>query len=155
MAEFSATVLDCEETVYKERSLYAIVLDLTGFFPEGGGQESDTGSIDDVRVVDVQSENGRIIHYVEEPIDIGKKVVCSVDFEKRFVRMQNHSAEHLLCGLIHNAYGYENVGFHLNDECVTFDVDGSLSLEQIAEIEMKANEIIYEDVPIIVSFPSG
>ena len=155
LTEFSARVLECKELELDDKKAYAVILDLTGFFPEGGGQQSDTGCIDDVLVFDVQEKDGDVIHYLEKPVEEGAIVVCSVDFEKRFSRMQNHSAEHLLCGLIHNKYGFENVGFHLNDECVTFDIDGTLTDDQLMEIEGMANDIVYEDIPIVISLPSA
>ena len=155
IVDFSATVIKSSEVEWKEKKLYATVLDLTAFFPEGGGQASDTGYIDDKRVIDVQNVDGEIVHYLDAFIEEGRQVVGKVDFDKRYLRMQNHSAEHLLCGLIHNAYGYDNVGFHLNDEEVTFDVDGPLTGQQILEIEEAANDIIYENVPITISLPSA
>lgn len=147
--EFSATVLGC----VKAEKGYEVILDVTAFFPEGGGQPADKGTINDIEVLDVQNKDGEIIHYVAQEIPEGTVVVGCIDFETRMARMQMHSGEHLLCGLIHNKYGYDNVGFHLNDEAVTLDVNGVLDNEQLAEIELEANKLIYANLPIQVSFP--
>ncbi len=152
---FSATVLGCKAAEDEEhKGLFEVVLDLTAFFPEGGGQKSDTGYIDDAFISDVQERDGEIIHYSNKAFREGSTVAGSIDFEKRYYRMQCHTAEHLLCGLIHNAYGYENVGFHLTDDEVTFDVDGSLSKEEVAEIEERANLAVYDNLEVKISFPA-
>lgn len=156
--EFAATVISCEEEEKeidgKKLTLYAVGLDATAFFPEGGGQPADGGTLGTLKVYDVQRTGDLVLHYVDEPMEEGTQVVGVIDFETRFRRMQNHIGEHLICGLIHNAYGYNNVGFHLTDELVTMDVDGPLTAEQIKEIEERANEVIAENVPITVTFPT-
>lgn len=157
LKEFAATVISCtKETVEingKAMVLFGIGLDATAFFPEGGGQMADKGTLGTLKVYDVQKKGDEILHYVEEEIEVDTQVVGVIDFETRFKRMQNHAGEHLICGLIHNAFGYENVGFHLTDECVTMDVDGPLSLEELESIEERANEVIAENVPIRITFP--
>jgi len=156
---FEAEVSSCSETKInvggKETKAYAVVLTATAFFPEGGGQYADKGEIDGKSVIDVQSGDEGIVHYLSEPIDEGTMVHGEIDWATRFSRMQKHSGEHLLCGLIHNEYGYDNVGFHLTDECVTLDVSGALTDEQLEEIERRANQVIYENVSIIASYPSS
>lgn len=147
--EFEAVVLLCE----KIEEQYAVVLNETAFFPEGGGQPADGGTIADVQVLDVQTDDqGRILHYIGKELSTGQKVLCKLDYETRFRRMQNHGAEHILSGLIHSMYGYENVGFHMGKDEVRFDVDGELTKEQIKEIERRANEAVYANVPITISF---
>lgn len=148
---FAATVLSCE----KVEDGYGIILDITAFFPEGGGQSCDTGLIDGIEVYNVQTVNGEIVHYAKEAIEKGKEVFCEIDFDKRFRKMQNHSGEHLLCGIIHNIYGFDNVGFHMDEYEVTLDVNGKLDNEMLLEIERKANQAIYENVKITVSFPDS
>ncbi len=138
----------------------AVILDRTAFFPEGGGQPSDTGVIitKDGKahpVTDVRSVDGYVCHYTDEELTPGEAIEGEIDHDIRFSRMQNHGAEHLLCGLIHNRFGYENVGFHLTDEVVTFDVDGPLSDDDIRSIEKLANSIVQKDVPVTISFPSA
>ena len=154
LTEFEAIVTGCEKCDKR----YRIILDRTAFFPEGGGQPSDTGILVDgenkeINVTSVLTVDGKVCHYTDEPVNAGETVTGKIDANKRFGRMQDHGAEHLICGLIHNMYGYENVGFHMSDEETVFDVDGPLTDEQIREIEMKANRIIFENVPITISFP--
>ena len=148
MSEFSATVL----SVTEENGKFAVTLDRTAFFPEGGGQGSDTGFIGGVRVYDVQIKNGVIYHYTEKPLEEGKQVACAVDFDRRFRNMQNHSGEHIISGIVHRLYGYENVGFHLSDE-MTVDFDGELTRKQLDEIEDLANKAVYENLPVRAYFP--
>ncbi len=148
MSEFSATVL----SVTEENGKFAVTLDRTAFFPEGGGQGSDTGSIGGVRVYDVQIRDGVIYHYTEKPLEEGKQVACAVDFDRRFRNMQNHSGEHIISGIVHRLYGYENVGFHLSDE-MTVDFDGELTRKQLDEIEDLANKAVYENLPVRAYFP--
>ena len=116
---FTATVLSCE----KGKDFYEVVLDRTAFFPEGGGQAADTGVIDDVEVVDVHEKKDIIYHLTEEPVETGKKVQGTINWKERFSKMQQHSGEHIVSGLIHGKYGYNNVGFHLGKEIVTMDFD--------------------------------
>ncbi len=148
MSEFSATVL----SVTEENGKFAVTLDRTAFFPEVGGQGSDTGFIGGVRVYDVQIKNGVIYHYTEKPLEEGKQVACAIDFDRRFRNMQNHSGEHIISGIVHRLYGYENVGFHLSDE-MTVDFDGELTRKQLDEIEDLANKAVYENLPVRAYFP--
>lgn len=148
---FSANVISCTQM---GDDLNAITLDRTAFFPGGGGQECDIGRIADANVLNVQIIDGMIIHFTDKPLIVGMNVSCEIDWKLRFRRMQNHSGEHLFCGIIHNEYGYDNVGFHMNNFEVTLDVSGEIPPEKLAEIELKANEAIYENRKIIVSFPS-
>ena len=139
--EFEATVLSC----VKGKKGYEAVLDETAFYPEGGGQPADTGAIDGVRVYDVHEKDGVVIHYAEGELPVGKKVKGVIDWERRFCLMQEHSGEHLVSGLIHSAFGYDNVGFHMGAEEVTIDLNGILEWKDLMEIEEKANEIIWEN----------
>ena len=150
LREFTATVMTCEQT----KKGYAVTLDQTAFFPEGGGQPADLGTLGDVPVSDVQIGNGIITHTVSEPLTVGDTVRGVLDWDVRYARMQNHTGEHLLSGLIHKAYGYDNVGFHLNDTLVTLDVSGPLTAEDIAALEEKANRAVYENREIFATYPS-
>ncbi len=146
--DFSATVIDCKKNADK----YEIILNRTAFFPEGGGQLADTGKIASASITDVQIKDGIITHYSDSPVDIGSTVECQIDAPKRFRRMQNHSGEHIVSGIVHNLFGYDNVGFHLGDD-VTIDFNGELSDEQLAKAEMLANEAIYKNVRFICEYP--
>lgn len=149
-AEFSAVVVSAE----KDGAGYRVILDRTAFFPEGGGQTADTGTMGAARVRDVRIDNGEIIHFTDAFPGEGR-VECRLDFEERFRKMQNHLGEHLLCGAIHRLFGFENVGFHLGSDYMTFDISGQMSKEQIALAERAANEAVAADVPVICRYPSA
>lgn len=147
--EFTALVLDCRETARGP----ALILDRTAFFPEGGGQLADTGSLGAVKVLDVHEKEGEILHYCDGPLMPGERVEGRIDAEQRLVRMQNHSGEHVVSGLAHQLYGCENVGFHMGEDFVTIDFDRELSREQLMEIEERANRVVRDDLPVSCTFP--
>lgn len=149
--DFTATVVE----VNKKGNLYEIVLDKTAFFPELGGQTSDTGIIGDGKVLRADEADGRIIHTVDRELKVGDTLNCRVDFDERFEKMQSHTAEHLVCGIIHKEYGFDNVGFHLADSEVTLDVSGVMTREMIERVELIANRAIYENVEVRASFPTA
>jgi len=148
--EFSAKVISCE----KEDEIYNVVLDKTAFFPEGGGQSADTGTLNGIEVVDVQLLGDTVVHKVKENFPVGSEVVGKLDFDIRFRRMQNHSGEHVLSGIVHSLFGYNNVGFHMSKSEMTVDFDGVLTAEDIEEVERRANYAVYKNLPISVSYPS-
>ena len=150
MITFSAVVTACE----KVGDYYEAVLDRTAFFPEGGGQYADTGWIDGVKVLDVHERDGVIYHKVENELSVGKQVEGTIDWEERFSKMQHHSGEHIVSGLVNAIYGYDNVGFHMGKDAVTMDFSGVLSKEQLREIEHKANEAVVKNLDIQVLYPS-
>ena len=149
LKEFTARVLSCAN----EGDRWAVALDRTAFFPEGGGQAADTGSLNSARVLDVQEVSGEILHYTDSPMKEGEIVTGLLDWEQRFRRMQNHSGEHLLSGLVYARYGYRNVGFHLGDGDVTVDFDGELDRTQLEELETAVNRAISENVPVTCWYP--
>ena len=135
--EFTATVLSCEEkvTAKGKKEGYRVVLDRTLFFPEGGGQFGDQGWIDGIKVTDTHEKNGVIYHETEAPVAVGTEVKGELDYKERFSRMQQHTGEHMLSGIIHRLYGYDNVGFHLGAAETTMDFNGELTSEQVREVE--------------------
>lgn len=149
LKEFSATVLSCEE--YFEN--WAVELSSTAFFPEGGGQGSDRGFIDNAKVFDVQIKDEKIIHITDSPLPVGKNVTGTLDFDRRFDFMQQHSGEHVVSGVAHSLYGCENVGFHLGEDIVTLDFDKPLSKEQILKIENLSNKAVFENRIIYTYYP--
>ena len=149
LREFEAMVLSCEET----KKGWALTLDRTAFFPEGGGQPADTGFIGEARVLDVHEKEGRILHYTDRPLPPGERFACAVDAEQRLRRMQNHSGEHIISGLVYREHGFDNVGFHMGPDCMTMDYSGELSWEQLREIERLANEAVRADLPLKIWFP--
>lgn len=152
--EFDGTVLACEKAEGKNAVGYQLILDQTLFFPEEGGQSPDQGTIANSKVLDVQIKKGVIYHLVDAPLEVGAKVHGCVDWTHRFNNMQQHSGEHIFSGLVHQNYGYDNVGFHLSDQIVTMDFNGILTAEQVAEIETKANQVIISNRPIQVTYPT-
>lgn len=162
MTEFEATVTEC--TYDEKKKIYKIVLDQTAFFPEEGGQIADTGTITFVPksedepvcldLLDAHIKADIIYHYVKEKIPVGTMVKGNVDWNRRFDFMQQHSGEHIVSGLVNKHFGYDNVGFHLGLQEVTLDINGVLTLEQLRGIEEKANEAIWKNLPIIISYPS-
>lgn len=150
MITFSAVVEACE----KVGEYYEAVLDRTAFFPEGGGQAADKGVIDGIRVFDAQEKNGRIYHKMERALEVGKIVEGTIDWEERFSKMQQHSGEHIVSGLVYAAYGYHNVGFHMGTDAITIDFDGVLTKEQLKDIEKRANEAVVANLDVQVQYPT-
>lgn len=174
--ECDALVLECRECIYQkenqEAAVYGLVLDRTVFFPEGGGQPADEGWLsvpgeecdrisaeglkeNTIRILDVQKQEGIILHYVSEPVPVGTRVKAVLDWKLRYERMQNHSGEHLFCGLVHKLYGYENVGFHMSKDCVIVDVNGVLTAEDMRKLEKLANEGVDANVEIVAVYPDS
>lgn len=150
LKQFEARALSCTEG----KDCFELILDRTAFFPEGGGQLADTGFIGEARVLDVQEKDGEIIHYVNQSVEPDTVCICTLDWEQRFRRMQNHSGEHIVSGLVHKKYGFSNIGFHMGHDAVTIDFDGELSRAQLAEIEKEANCAVAANYKIITAFPS-
>ena len=151
LTDFTATVVSCEP---QENGTYRVLLDATAFFPEEGGQSADKGTLNGQTVLDVQIKNDLIYHYIADSISEGTAVTGHVDWAQRFDFMQQHSGEHIISGLVHNRFGYNNVGFHLSNNEVTLDFNGNLTAEQLKEIELRANEIIYQNLSVEISYPS-
>ena len=148
--EFTAKVISCEEA----KDGYRVVLDQTVFFPEGGGQYADTGVLGTVNVTDVHEKDDVIYHYTTAPLEVGSIVTGKINWEERFEKMQQHTGEHIVSGIVHERFGYNNVGFHLGADYCTMDFDGTISKEQLKEIEAAANEAVYQDLEIEILYPS-
>lgn len=151
LMEFDAVVVSCEQV----KKGYEVILDKTAFFPEGGGQPGDVGTLGSAKVTDTVEKNGEVIHKCDSALAVGESVHGKVDADIRLRRMQNHSGEHLLMGFIHEMLGYENVGFHLGSSEVTLDLNGIITDEQLALCEKRANEAIAKDVAITISYPDS
>ena len=151
LREFSARVLECR----KEGDGWAVILDRTAFFPEGGGQAGDRGELENVRVLDTRIRDGEILHLTDGPLEPGKTAAGRLDWDLRFRRMQDHSGEHIVSGLVYQKYGYNNVGFHLGDGEVTLDFSGELTGPQLEEIELLANRAVTENLPVQTWYPDG
>ena len=149
LKEFKAEIISCE----KNGKFYDVILDKTAFFPEGGGQSADCGTINGIDVIDVQVKDGVIIHKIKTPLSVGT-AECKIDWDIRFRRMQNHSGEHIISGIAKTLYGCTNVGFHMGSE-ITVDFDIELDNDQLRLIEKKANEAVYDNVRIYAEYPSS
>lgn len=150
LAEFDAAVTECRQ----KGECFEVELDRTAFFPEGGGQYADTGTLGGVPVLDVQERGGHILHMTEESFEIGTLVKGKIDWSERFMKMQQHTGEHIVSGIVHGRFGYNNVGFHLGSEDCTMDFDGEISREELAEIELEANRAVWKNLEVQTLYPS-
>ena len=148
---FTASVTGCRE---RKDGRWEITLDQTAFFPEGGGQPWDTGTLGGADVLEVHERDGEVLHYTDRPLEAGSQVEGCLDWERRFDHMQGHSGEHILTGCIHRRFGYDNVGFHMGSEEITIDFNGLLTGEELDEMEREANEAIYRNLPVQILTPS-
>ena len=129
--------------IIEENGQIKVILDQTIFYPEGGGQPADKGTINDIQVLDVQETKGTVYHSVAARPD-GSRAQMKIDWERRFDFMQQHSGEHILSGIFHSEYGAVNKGFHLGDEIVTIDIDmKTITQDQLNHVEHLANQAIY------------
>ena len=150
LKEFSATVTGCEEV----KGGYAVTLDATAFYPTGGGQECDLGTLGIANVLDVKERGEDIVHLCDAPLEVGSVINGAIDWERRFAHMQQHSGEHLVMGRIYEKFGYHNVGFHMGGHLVTIDLDGPVTWEELLEIESRVNAQIWENRPVKTWYPS-
>lgn len=150
LSVFSAQVLACDPA---GEGRWQILLDQTAFFPEGGGQLPDQGTLDQANVLDVQEAGPDILHTTDAPLTVGTSVTGTLDWPLRFRRMQCHSGEHIVSGTAHSLYGCTNVGFHLGENEVILDFDKELSQEQLDTIETIANQVIWENRPVLAEYP--
>ena len=151
LREFTAQVLSCEA----EKQHWSVVLDRTAFYPEGGGQPADRGTLNSAAVLDVQERSGVIVHTCDAPLPVGERVSGSIDWARRFDHMQQHSGEHILSGLLCSTFHCDNVGFHMGADVVTIDYNAPITWEQALEVERRANAYIWADHPIRIWYPSA
>ena len=156
--EFDAAVVACSKT---DRG-YEIELSDTAFYPEGGGQPGDKGSLfadgqpeRAIKISDTQFAGDHIVHIADGELAAGTKVHGVLDWVNRCDNMQGHSGEHILTGILAQTYGYENVGFHMGESFITIDFSGPLDDEQVLDAERRANEIVRANFPIQESFPTA
>ena len=148
---FEATITDCREG----KNGYEIILDRTAFYPEGGGQPGDTGYLQigdqKVEITDTHEKDGEILHFCGQPLEVGSKVTGTIDWNRRFGLMQNHSGEHIVSGLVHSKFGYDNVGFHMGKDTVTIDFNGEFTVEDMWEFEKAANERVWANEKVDIT----
>ncbi|MBR4990293.1 MAG: alanyl-tRNA editing protein [Oscillospiraceae bacterium] len=150
LSRFSARVLSCEET---EKG-FEVILEETAFYPEGGGQAADTGILGGVRVLDVRERGEAIVHFCDAALAAGETVEGVIDYDLRFDRMQQHTGEHIVSGLINQRWGWHNTGFHMGTESTTIDFDGVIPAEELPSIEALANEAVWKNLAVNCWVPS-
>jgi len=151
LKEFTATVLSCEQ----DKGGWKVTLDRTAFYPEGGGQPTDFGTLGGAAVTDVREKEGIILHTCDKALAVGDTVTGVIDWARRFDHMQQHSGEHIVSGIICARYGCDNVGFHLGKDIVTIDFNHDISPDDLPAIEAQANAFIWSDTPIDIRFLEG
>ena len=150
LSSFTARVVSCQKT---EKG-WQIILDATAFYPEGGGQACDLGTLGGVQVMDVREKGETVVHLCDGPLAVGAEVEGVIDYERRFDLMQQHTGEHIVSGIIHERFGYHNVGFHMGAELVTIDFDGPIAQEDLPRIEAAANRAVWGNYPMHIWYPS-
>lgn len=151
LTAFTARVVSCVPA----GDQWAVTLDNTAFYPEGGGQPCDLGTLGGVPVLDVQEKGDAIIHTCAAPLEPGQEVTGEIDWTRRFDLMQHHSGEHILSGLVHRKYGFHNVGFHMGRDTITIDFDGIIPQEDLPELENAVNRAIWANLPVSTRFAQG
>ena len=150
LSQFEGKVLSCE----KGKKGFDLVLDRTAFYPEGGGQPYDTGTLGGAKVLEVHNREGEIVHTCDAPLEPGRTITGVIDWDRRFDLMQQHSGEHIISGILCRLYRCDNVGFHLGAETVTIDYNTDISWEQALEAERLANEAVWADRETEITYPS-
>lgn len=147
---FLGTVTGCVEA----EGGYEITLDATCFYPEGGGQAADTGRLGDARVLDTRERGEDIVHLCDRPLELGAALEGEIDWEPRFARMQLHSGEHIVSGILHRRFGVSNTGFHMGAERTVIDFDGVIPPEALASVEAEANASVWQNIPLRIWYPT-
>lgn len=149
--DFTAVVQSCEAV----KNGFAVTLDRTAFYPEGGGQPADHGTLGEARVLDVHEKDGVVTHLCDRALSAGAEVSGRIDWARRFDHMQQHSGEHIISGLLCSTFHCDNVGFHMGADVVTIDYNAPITWEQALEVERRANAYIWADHPIRIWYPSA
>ena len=150
LGRFSARVTGCRET---EKG-WEVTLDATAFYPEGGGQACDLGTLNGIAVTDVREREEEVVHLCTEALEVGAEAEGIIDFDRRFDLMQQHTGEHIVSGVIHRLYGYHNTGFHIGADVIQIDFDGVVPAEDLPGIELEVNRAIWQNIPVECWYPS-
>ena len=150
LTSFEAKVESCTETARG----FEVILEATAFYPEGGGQACDLGTLGGAAVLDVQERGEEVVHLCDRPLETGAAVAGKIDYDRRFDLMQQHTGEHIVSGIIHRRYGYHNVGFHMGSEMIEIDFDGVVPAEDLAAIEREANAALWQNIPVKCWWPT-
>jgi len=146
LARFEAEVVSARDREGRP----AVILDRSAFYPEGGGQPADRGTLGGIPVVDVREEDGEVLHLLGGPAPSGR-VLGEVDWRRRFDHMQQHHGQHLLSAAFERLHGARTVSFHLGEELCTIDLDRAPSRIGPAELrgaEGAANDAVWRDLPV-------
>jgi len=148
LREFDAQVISCE----KQGERWKVVLDRTAFYPTSGGQPHDTGKLGDVPVIEVADAEQKVVHYASAAVPVGP-VRGVIDWPRRLDHMQQHTGQHLLSAAFIELFGFQTVSFHLGKELSTIDLDSPAVIpKQLEEAEVRVNEVIFEDKPVVIRF---
>ena len=148
-------ILECDAKVMSCTAVqdgFDVILDRTVLFPTGGGQPCDTGTLGGVRVTDVREEGELVIHRMDSAVDVGGTVHVTVDWERRFDHLQQHTGEHMLSFAAHELFGAVNVGFHMAEGYSTIDLDQQLTQEQGEALERLTNALLQKDLPVELNY---
>ena len=148
---FTARVLSCDPG----KNGFLVTLDRTAFYPEGGGQPCDLGTLGQAKVLDVQEKDGTVFHTVDRPVEIGAALPGAIDWDRRFDHMQQHSGEHIVSGLLCARFACDNVGFHMGEDLVTIDYNADIPWDALLEVEAAANRYLWEDHPADIRLHRG
>ena len=151
MRAFDATVVSCEPL----KKGFAVVLDKTAFYPEGGGQPCDFGTLGEAKVRDVQEKDGVIVHTCDKALHVGETVHGEIEWARRFDHMQQHSGEHIVSGMLCSTYHCDNTGFHMGADSVIIDYNADIPWEGVLEIEARANAYIWENHAFQALWPNA
>ena len=128
--------------------VWQVILDKTAFYPEGGGQPSDRGTLNGIPVLDVQLVEGQVVHTLAQPLEVSSVVQGQVDGDFRLEMSQQHTGEHILSGLLCQMFGAQNLGFHIGKDYLTMDTSIPLTPQQLEQAEQAANRVIWENHPV-------
>lgn len=143
---FDATVVSCTPS----GAGYAVTLDRSAFYPTSGGQPFDTGTLDDIPVLEVSDGEDHVVHVVAAPLEVGRRVTGVVDAARRSDHREQHTGQHVLSAAFERVCGVATVGFHIGAESSTIDLAREVSAAEIDAAETSANRVVRNNVPVVV-----
>ncbi|MEG0370726.1 MAG: DHHA1 domain-containing protein [Clostridium sp.] len=148
--EFKVNVVN----VIEKNNMFHVALDATAFFPGGGGQPCDNGTIENIKVIDVYEEEGIIYHVLASQPKKTENLKCEINWDRRLDGAEQHLAQHVISGCFYEYFNGNTVGFHLGDEVSTVDIMGFLEEDKIREAENLANEMIRRKLKVEILTPT-
>jgi len=140
--------------ILKRDNKYLIELNQTAFYPEGGGQPSDTGNIGEAVIEYVFREDDKIYHQSSTNLSVGETYECCINWERRFDLMQQHTGQHLLSAALENLFDADTIGFHLSEHYTTIDINKKLDWHNLYEVEAEMNRILSDNKILKIRFPA-